>query len=331
MTNLSTTYMGLALRNPIIAGSSGLTNTVKHLKLLEDAGVGAVVLKSLFEEQINLEISNIVTSNEQNNSYPEAEDYIRHYTKNNSIQTYLDFIKEAKAAVSIPVIASINCISASDWSNFALDIEAAGADAIELNIYKLPLDRNISADMYDKKYIDILRLVRQKIKIPIAVKIGTNFSNLVRIVDQLYANGANSVVMFNRFYNPDINLETLEFTSSEVLSSPTDLARVLRWTGIVKGKLPYIEIAASTGIHNGNAAIKQILAGAQVVQLCSTLYRNGPDVIGEIKTTIEQFMHKWNFKTLDDFRGRMSYANIESPAVYERAQFIKYFSNRDTL
>lgn len=329
MINLATTYMGLKLRNPLIAGSSGLTNSVKQIKQLEEAGVGAVVLKSLFEEQINLEIKNIITSNPQNTDYPEAEDYIRLYTRDNSIQSYLDFIKEVKASVSIPVIASINCVSASDWTNFAIDIEAAGADALELNIYELPIDKNISSDSYDKKYYDIIRMVRRKVKMPIAVKIGMNFSNPVRLIDQLCANGANSVVMFNRFYNPDINLETLEFTSSEVMSAPADLARGLRWTGIVKGKLPTVEIAASTGIHNGEAAIKQLLAGAQVLQLCSTLYLNGPEVVAEMKTSIEQFMLKWNFKKLDDFRGRLSYANIKTPSVYERAQFMKYFSNRD--
>jgi dihydroorotate dehydrogenase (fumarate) len=320
--------MGLTLRNPLIAGSSGVTNSVKQIIKLEEAGVGAVVLKSLFEEQINLEIKDMISSNVQN-TYPEAEEYIRLYSKSNTIQNYLDFIKEVKAAVSIPVIASINCVSAADWSNFAIDMEAAGADALELNIYELPIDKNISADSYDKKYIDILRMVRRKVKMPIAVKIGMNLSNPVRMVDQLYANGANAVVLFNRFYNPDIDLDTLTFTSSEVLSSSADLTRVLRWTGIIKGKLPSVEIAASTGIHDGDAAIKQLLAGAQVVQLCSTLYLNGPDIVSDIKATIEQFMLKWNFKKPDDFRGRLSYANIQTPAVYERAQFMKYFSSKE--
>lgn len=329
MINLATTFMGLKLKNPIVAGSSGLTNSVKQIKQLEEAGVGAVVLKSLFEEQINIDIKNLITSNEQN-IYPEAEEYIRLYSKTNTLQNYLDFIAQVKAEVSIPVIASINCVSASDWTNFAIDIENAGADALELNIFELPIDRNISADSYDKKYYDIIRMLRKKIKIPIAVKIGSNFSNPVRMVDQLCANGANSVVLFNRFYNPDINLETLEFTSSEVMSSPADLARGLRWTGIIKGKLPNVEIAASTGIHDGEAALKQLLAGAQVVQVCSTLYLNGFGVVEEMKSTIGKFMEKWNFENLGDFRARMSFRNIETPAIYERAQFMKYFSNRDS-
>nr|MDA3929087.1 dihydroorotate dehydrogenase-like protein [Prolixibacteraceae bacterium] len=241
---------------------------------------------------------------------------------------YLELIKDAKAAVGIPVIASINCSSAADWTDFAKDIEAAGADGLELNIYEMPTDKNISSESYDKQYIDIIRMVKKKVKIPIAVKIGPFFSNLIRIVDQLYANGAASVVLFNKFYTPDFNLDTLEFTSSEVMSSPADLYRGLRWTGVVKGKLPIVQVAASTGIHDGEAVIKQLLAGAQVVQLCSTLYLNGFGVVADAIKTMETFMEKWNFENIDTFRGRLSYENIDSPAVYERAQFMKYFSDR---
>ena len=328
MIDISTKFMGLTLRNPIVAGSSGLTNSVNQIKQLQEAGVGAVVLKSLFEEQIKMEVSSMISSNEHNSTYPEAEDYIRNYTKINSVGKYLDFVKEVKEAVAIPVIASINCLSVADWTDFARDIEAAGADALELNIYNMPVDRNVSADSYDKVYLDILRSVKRKVKIPVAVKIGPYFSNIVRVVDQLVANGAGAVVMFNKFYTPDFDLNTLEFTSSEVMSSPMDLYRGLRWTGIVKGKLPKVEIAASTGIHDGAGVLKQLLAGAQVVQLCSTLYLNGFGVVGQIRKDMEAFMDKWSFESIDNFRGRLSYENIKSPAVYERAQFMKYFSDR---
>ncbi|MFA9388963.1 MAG: dihydroorotate dehydrogenase-like protein [Prolixibacteraceae bacterium] len=328
MIDISTKFMGLALKNPIVAGSSGLTNSVNQIKQLEEAGVAAVVLKSLFEEQIKMDVSSVISSNEQNSSYPEAEDYIRNYTKMNSVGKYLDFLREVKAAVSIPIIASINCTSVADWTDFAREIEAAGADAIELNIYEMPIDRNISADSYDKIYIDILRTVKKKVKIPVAVKIGPYFSNIIKMVDQLIANGAAAVVMFNKFYTPDFNLDTLEYTTSEVMSSPADLFRGLRWTGLVKGKLPKVEIAASTGIHDGDGVIKQLLAGASVVQVCSTLYLNGFGVVGQMQKDIEAFMNKWNFESLNEFRGRLSYQNIKSPSVYERAQFMKYFSDR---
>ncbi len=328
MTQLNTTYMGLTLKNPLVAGSSGLTNSVKQIKHLADSGIGAVVLKSLFEEQINLEVNNVLGSNDQNLGYPEAEDYIKGYTKMNSLQKYLELIKEAKQEVEIPIMASINCLSASDWVEFAGDIEKAGADGIVLNVFELPTDRNKTSNEIEQKYIDIIKAVRKIVSIPVAIKIGHNFTNLIRMVDQLYANGAQGVVLFNRFYEPDFDLQKLEFVSSEVMSSPSDLRSVLRWTGIVKGALPKVEIAASTGIHDGSGAIKQLLAGAQTVQLCSTLYLNGFDTINEILSEMKTFMNSWNFTKIDDFRGRMSYSNIPNPTVYERAQFMKYFSSK---
>lgn len=328
MADFATNYMGLSLKNPIIAGSSGLTNSVKQIKQLEEAGVGAVVLKSLFEEQILIDTDSVMNAGNEQNTYPEAEEYIRNYTRMNTISKYLELIKEAKQAVDIPVIASINCMSASDWSDFAKDMEDAGADAIELNIYELPIDRNVSADSYDKKYFDIVRMVKRKIKIPVAVKIGSNFSNPIRVVDQLHANGASSVVLFNKFYTPDFDLDKLEFKSAEVMSTPLDIYPGLRWTGIIKGKLPKAQIAASTGIHNGEGVIKQLLAGAQVTQICSTLYLNGFGIVKGMLDELDAFMRKWSFDKVEDFRGRMSYRNIDSPAIYERSQFMKYYSNR---
>jgi dihydroorotate dehydrogenase (fumarate) len=328
MINLETTYMGLKLQNPLIAGSSGLTNSINQIKQLANAGVGAIVLKSLFEEQINGEISNLVNVSEQHNDYPEAEDYIKHYTRSNSIQKYLELVREAKAAVNVPVIASINCISATDWMGFAKDIEQAGADALELNIYELETNKNRPAEVIEERYFEIVRAVKAQIKIPIAVKIAPYFTNLVRFIDQITAFGADSVTLFNRFYEPDFNLDKLEFTSSEIMSSPSDLYRNLRWTGIVKGQLPRVEIAASTGIHNGQGVIKQILAGAQVTQLCSTLYLNGSEVVPQILNELELFMNKWQFNSINNFRAHLSYKNIEMPQMYERAQFMKYFSSK---
>lgn len=328
MINLETTYMGLKLKNPIVAGSSGLTNSINQIKQLANAGVGAIVLKSLFEEQINGEISNLVNVSGQHNDYPEAEDYIKQYTRSNSIQKYLDLVKDAKSTVNVPIIASINCITASDWVNFAKDIQNAGADAIELNIYELETNKNRPAESIEERYFEIIRAVKAQVTIPIAVKIAPHFTNLVRFIDQLIAFGASSVTLFNRFYEPDFNLDKLEFTSSEIMSTPADLNRGLRWTGIVKGQLPRVEIAASTGIHNGQAVIKQILAGAQVTQLCSTLYLNGSEVIPQILTDLETFMNKWQFNSVNDFRAYLSYKNIESPQMYERAQFMKYFSSK---
>lgn len=328
MRNLETNYMGLSLKSPLVAASSGLTSSLTQLEQLEKAGIAAVVLKSLFEEQITNEVNHLLEENGNNTDYPEAEDYIRNYTRSNSLESYLSLIKQAKNTLSIPVIASVNCIHSNDWIDFALEIEKAGANAIELNIYEMPLDRNVSSEVYEKQYVDIVRNLRVKIKLPIAVKISPYFTNLPRITDQLIANGASAVVLLNRFYEPDFDLEKLQFISSEVFSTEADLNRSLRWTGIIKGVLPKVEIAASGGVHSANAVIKQLLAGAQVVQLCSVLYKQKFNVISEMETQLSSFMNKWGFDSLDEFRGKMSYSQISTPALYERAQFMKYFSNK---
>ncbi len=328
MANLETTYLGLKLKNPLVAASSGLTSSVEKIKELEAAGIGAVVLKSIFQEQINNELSNMLGKDQQNMDYPEAEDYIRNYLRHNTISKHVELLKSVKEAVSIPVIASINCVTTDEWTNFAIDFEEAGADAIELNIFYVPTDRNEKPGVVEQLYLDVLKKVKSEVSIPVSVKFGLYHSNIIGMADKLQANGAAGVVMFNRFYEPDIDLDKLELTSSEVFSSPSDIRRSLRWVGLVSSNVTKLDIAASTGIHDGSAAIKQILAGAQVAQLCSTLYINGPAVVTAMIKDFENFMKKWNFKKIEDFRGRLSYKNIPDPMVYERAQFMKYFSNR---
>jgi len=328
MSNLETTYLGLKLKNPLMAASSGLTSSVDKIIELENAGIGAIVLKSIFEEQINGEVTSMLGKDSQNSGYPEAEDYIKGYVRDNSIKKHIELIEDAKRAVNIPVIASINCISGEEWTAFAKDFQEAGADAIELNIFYVPTSRHEKPGVVEQLYIDVLTKVKAQVSIPVAVKFGIYHSNILGMAEKLKANGASGVVMFNRFYEPDINVETLELTSSEVFSSPGDIRRSLRWVGMVSSDVPHLDIAASTGIHDGNAVIKQLLAGATVTQICSTLYLNGVKVVPEMLNEISAFMKKWNFKKLDDFRGRLSYKNIPDPMVYERSQFMKYFSNR---
>ncbi len=327
MANLETTYLGLKLKNPLVAASSGLTSSVEKIKELAKAGIGAIVLKSIFEEQINNEVSSML-KNQSNNTYPEAEDYIKNYLRNNTMVKHLELIKKAKEAVDVPVIASINCVSSAEWTTFAKEFEEAGADAIELNVFYLPTDRNEKPGIVEQLYVDVLRKVKMEVSIPVSVKFGVHHSNIIGMADKLKASGAAGIVMFNRFYEPDINLETLELTSSEVFSSPADLRRSLRWVGIVSSAVNQLDIAASTGIHNGDAVIKQLLAGAQVAQLCSTLYINGSKTVTTMLEELTTFMKKWNFKKIEDFRGRLSYKNIPDPLMYERSQFMKYFSGR---
>jgi dihydroorotate dehydrogenase (fumarate) len=327
MTNLETNYMGLKLKNPIIIASSGLSNSIEKIVTLEKAGAGAIVLKSIFEEQINNEVRHLINRDPQN-QYPEDEDYIWNYTRNNSITRHLNLLSEAKKETEIPIIASINCMSTSEWTVFAKDFQDAGADALELNLFFVPTDRNRSSSDIEESYLRILTEVKKKITIPVSVKIGSYFTNLVSMASQLSANGADSLVLFNRFFEPDIDLEKLEMAASQVFSSPSDIRNSLRWIGLISSQLPELELAASTGIQDGEAVLKMLLAGAQVTQICSTVYINGTDVIPEILNDISAFMKKWNFKKIEDFRGRLSYKNVPDPIAYERAQFMKYFSNR---
>ncbi len=320
MSQLETTYLGLKLKNPVIVGSSGLTSSIDKIKQIEQKGAGAIVLKSIFEEQIKFEAGNLANGS----SSPEAWDYLNHYVKHNTVQEYLDLIKQAKKEVKIPVIASINCVSAKEWIGFAKSIEEAGADAIEINVFILPNDRNASAEKYENIYFDLAEKLKGILNIPFAFKLGSHFTNLVGFIQKLNVQG---VVLFNRFYAPDIDIDELKFTSSEVFSSPADIRNSLRWVGIISSKISRLDIAASTGIHDGKAVIKQILAGATAVQVCSTLYKNGIDHLENILKDVEEWMAKHGYESIDEFRGKMSYAKIDDPLIYERSQFMKYFSN----
>ena len=320
MNKLETTYLGLKLKNPIIVGSSGLTNSVDKIKNLEAKGAGAVVLKSLFEEQIRMDAEKLGTHSD----YPEAADYVNYYLKHNSVQEYLDLIKEAKAAVSIPIIASINCVTSKDWIDFAKKIELAGADALEVNVYVLPIDRNVSSEKYEAIYLELADKLKKILTIPFAFKLSFYFSNLVGLVQKLHVPG---VVLFNRLYAPDIDINTMKFTAADVFSSPSDLRYSLRWVGIVSSTVAKVDVVASTGVHDGSAVIKQILAGATAVQVCSTLYKNGIDHLETMIKEVEAWMSKNGYKSISEFRGKMSFNKIEDPQIYERSQFMKYFSS----
>ena len=329
MASLKTKYMGLELRSPIIAGSCGLTSDVNKMLEMEKAGVGAVVLKSIFEEQINEETSGVFKAGYgMSDAYPEAEDYIKAYIRSNTIQKYVDLVREAKNRLTIPVIASVNCFSGGEWVTFARQLEEAGADALELNVFILPVNEFKESVEVENVYFEIVKSIKDQIKIPVAVKISHYFTNLSAFVDKIKAYGADATTIFNRFYEPDININTLEIGAASVFSTATELRTTLRWTGILAGKDKRLEISASTGVHGGEAAVKLLLAGATTVQVCSVLYERGIHVITDINNFIEKWMDLKAFKTIEDYRGMLSYSSIENPDLYERAQFMKYFSNK---
>ena len=324
MIDLKTQYAGLTLRNPIIVGSSGLSNNAERNKEFEKAGAGAIVLKSLFEEQIEAQSDALM----QDQDYPEAMDYIRGYVKANQINDYLNLIRESKQLCTIPIIASVNCYKADAWTDFARQIEEAGADALELNVFFMETDLQRVTDV-EQLYARIIRDVKKSVSIPVIIKLGKNFSNIPALVHTLKVNGADAVTMFNRFYQPDIDINSLQIVSGNVFSSHSDLSETLRWTAIVSGKVPGIDISCSTGVHDWEDVIKCLLAGASTVQMCSALYTHGGEIIAQILTCIEEWMHQVHYESVSQFRGKLSYANIPNPSLYERSQFMKYFANRD--
>lgn len=325
MANLSTTYMGIELKNPLIAGSSGLTNSVQNIKEIEEKGAGAVVLKSLFEEQIRFETSKAMGEDESSNIYPEAHDYISNYSRKHKVDEYLDLIKECKQAVSIPVIASINCYTADEWIAFARQIEDAGADALELNVFILPSDFEKEGADNEAVYFNILDQVKKKTRLPVALKISYYFSSLAKTTLKLSWAGADALVLFNRFFSPDIDTENMKVKASNVFSTPQELVISLRWVAMLSDRM-HCDLAASTGIHDGKAAVKQLLAGAKALQVASTLYKNGFDQITRIIDELNEWLDENKYESVNDIIGKMSYKKTTNPAAYERAQFMKHFA-----
>jgi dihydroorotate dehydrogenase (fumarate) len=326
MADLTTSFAGLELKNPVIVGSSGLSDSIENIADLERNGAAAIVLKSLFEEEILKEMNaGLNRMSSEGFLYPETVDYYEFFEgPEEPTHRYLNQIREAKHKVSIPIIASINCVTASQWTYFPRQIEQAGADALELNIFVLPSDFNRTAVQNEQIYFDIVNEVRKQVNIPLIVKLSSYFSDLAGFLQRLSKTGIQGLVLFNRFYNPDFDLETLEFTSGAVLSSPTDYYNSLRWIGIMHGRCD-CSLAASTGVHDGQTLIKQLLAGAGAVELASTLYKNGVTQLPVILQELTTWMDLHHYESIDQFRGIMSQANTDNPAAYERVQFMKYF------
>ncbi|MBN2176020.1 MAG: dihydroorotate dehydrogenase-like protein [Bacteroidales bacterium] len=328
MIDLTTGYLGLTLKNPIIVGSSGLTDSAEKVKTLQENGAAAVVLKSIFEEEITLEYEKIVAEEAPKRYKDEFLDYLDYRIKDQNLNRYVDLIASAKKAVEIPVIASVNCSSKHEWTNFAYQMQEAGADALEVNLFVLPSNINKSPEDSEKFYFDVINGLKNKLKIPIALKISYYFTNLALMIQKLSESGIDGLVLFNRFYSPDIDTEKMEVTSTNVLSHPDELVIPLRWIAIMANRVK-CDLVASTGIHDGKAVIKQLLAGAQAVQVVSTIYNNGPEKIQNMLKDLKKWMINHEFQTIDDFRGKLSQVNAGNPSVYERVQFMRYFSDRD--
>jgi dihydroorotate dehydrogenase (fumarate) len=321
MANISTVYMGLELKNPLIVASCDLTSNIKQIKKCEEAGAGAVVLKSLFEEQIETETEELIDESWLPN-HTEAFEYVRGMSMANGPSIYLNLISEAKKETSIPIIASLNCISPKWWIDYAKQLELSGADALELNISVLPSNSERNSEEIEKIYIDILEGVLGEINLPVAVKIGPFFTSTAKILNDLSKKGVSGLVLFNHFYQFDIDIKNLRAIGGNPLSSPNEISNSLRWIALLSDRIP-CDFAATTGIYSGKDVIKQILAGAKAVEICSTLYKNG---LGHIKNMLEEiksWMSEQNYENIKDFRGKLSKKEEEKTELYERLQYIQ--------
>jgi dihydroorotate dehydrogenase (fumarate) len=322
--DLSTQYLGLNLKNPIVPSASPMSKTVGSVRLMEDYGASAVVLFSIFEEQIrheSKEMHHHLTYHaesyaEATSYFPEAGDY------HSGPEEYLEHIRKLKESVSIPIIGSINGVTNGGWVEYAKLIEQAGADALELNVYYIPTDVNLTSDDIEQTYFDIVKDVRNQVKIPIAVKLSPFFTSIPNVAQRLEKIGVNGLVLFNRFYQPDINLESLNVEPGVILSNSDALRLPLRWIAILHKKVK-ADLAASTGVHSAEDVLKLTMAGANATMMCSALLRHGAKKIREVLTGVQQWMVEHEYASLNDMRGSMSHHSVADPSSFERANYMK--------
>ena len=328
MTNLQTNYLGLALKNPLVASASPLSKKIETAKQLEDAGVAAIVMYSLFEEQI---IQESLKLNEDLNrgahQFAEAITYIPDHG-NYSIgpESYLENVQRLKEAVDIPVIGSLNGVSTGGWVEYARKIEQAGADALELNLYTIATDPDISSAELEDSYIALVRDIRQQLSIPLAVKLSPFITSLPHFATRLVSAGTEGLVLFNRFYQPDLDLEELEVVPNLVLSNSHEMRLPLRWIAILYGQVQ-ADFALTSGVHTAQDAIKAIMAGASVTQIASEFLMHGIGKAGEILTDMQAWMDEHEYESLRQMKGSMSQQAVADPASYERANYMKVLSS----
>jgi dihydroorotate dehydrogenase (fumarate) len=322
--SLSTNYLGIALKNPIVASSSPLSHNVDSIRRLEDAGAAAVVMYSLFEEQITFDslyvdyyLRSGANSYAESLSYfPEMEDY------NVGPDEYMNLIRQAKEAVDIPIIGSLNGVSVGGWTNYAALVEDAGADALELNVYYVPTDVALTGAEVEEIYLDLLRQVRSTVSIPVAMKLSPFFSSTANMAKRLVEEGANGLVFFNRFYQPDLNLETLEVAPRLVLSNSNELRLPLRWVAILYGRV-LADLAITSGVHTAEDVLKGLMAGAKVTMMASELLQHGIRRIEEVLSEIEVWMNEREYESVAQMIGSMSQQHCAEPAAFERANYMK--------
>lgn len=321
-----TNFAGLTLKSPIIISSCGRTAKAENNKAFEEAGAGAVVLKSLFEENITREVEHLSNIDD----HTEAADYMHAYIRSRVLADYLQLIRDSKRLCTIPIIASINCHSDGEWIQFANAIAGAGADAIELNIMSLPTATDYQDGSFERLHVSIVRDLSKTIHLPLIVKLGSNLSNPVSLIARLKANGAHAVVLFNRSYQPDINIDTMEYAAGHVLSNESDLSNSLRWTAIASAAIPNIDYAISGGVHTGAGIIKALLTGASAVEVSSAIYLHGNDWIKQATADVNAWETQHHYHGIHEYKGKMNAAQLGgNPDFWARTQFLRYFAGQE--
>ncbi|MCK5846771.1 MAG: dihydroorotate dehydrogenase-like protein [Bacteroidales bacterium] len=323
MANLETKYLGLDIQNPIIVGASEITNSVESIKKYKNAG--AIVLKSLFEEQILMDI-NSERVNNISGTYDHIENYIGYYLKKHTVTNYLNLIKEAKQAVDIPIIASINCFDDAEWIDFATKIQAAGADALEVNLFIMPANVETTGRDLEQRYIDIIEKLLKVVDIPVSIKLGSYFSGLANFLVKLSNLDIKGLVLFNKFYSPKIDINSEKVVSGINKTTSHDNANVLRWLGILSDKVN-CDLSASTGIHTSEDVISNLLVGATTTQMVSSFMINGDNHLAVILKELEKWMESKNYNSIEEFKGKLNQKNIKNPMMLERSQFMRYFTD----
>lgn len=322
--DLSTTYLGLKLKNPLVPSASPMSRSLDTMKQLEDAGASAIVMYSLFEEQVAHEAAELnhylsygtESYAEAMTYFPEAQDY------NLGPEEYVEHVHRAKHSLGIPIIGSLNGISTGGWINYARKIEEAGADALELNVYYIPTDPHLAAQDVEDRYLQVLHAVKRSVTIPVAMKLSPFFSSFANVARRLELGGADGLVLFNRFYQPDIDLETLEVRPNVILSTPHALKLPLRWIAILHGRIK-MSLAATSGIHNAQDVIKMLMAGADVTMMCSSLLKFGPEHLRKTLIELDQWMMEHEYISISQMKGSMSQKSVADPAAFERANYMK--------
>jgi dihydroorotate dehydrogenase (fumarate) len=322
--DLTTRYLGLSLKNPIVPSASPLSHSLDTMKRLEDAGAAAIVMYSLFEEQISHEAAELAHYlSHGTESYAEAVSYFPDPGEfKTGPDAYLEQVRKAVRSLDIPVIGSLNGVSTGGWIDYAKKIEEAGADALELNVYYIPTEAKMSAAEVEEMYIKVLKAVKASIHIPVAIKLSPFFSSMANMAARLDAAGADGLVLFNRFYQPDIDLEKLEVSPSVILSTPQAMRLPLRWVAILHGKVK-ASLGATSGIHSAEDVLKILMAGADVAMMCSALLKHGPEHVGTVLKDMQQWMHDHDYTSVAQMKGSMSHKSVAEPAAFERANYMK--------